>query len=119
MTSSVIRKYALAALCGAAIIGVGQSAQAATWDIYWWCCTELVPPTTALCPAQNNVINNPAGRRVVDMMNCPGNASIVAKLHNYTRHSSAATMWSGFILGPNQTIRLISSAPGVASLTGI
>ena len=33
MTSSVIRKYVLAALCGAAIIGVGQSAQAATWDI--------------------------------------------------------------------------------------
>ena len=33
MTSSVIRKYVLAALCGAAIIGVGQSAQAATWNI--------------------------------------------------------------------------------------
>ena len=33
MTSSVIKKYALAALCGAAIVGVGQSAQAATWDI--------------------------------------------------------------------------------------
>ena len=33
MTSSVIRKYVLAALCGAAIVGVGQSAQAATWDI--------------------------------------------------------------------------------------
>ena len=33
MTSSVIRKYVLAALCGAAIVGVGQTAQAATWDI--------------------------------------------------------------------------------------
>ena len=43
MTSSVIRKYVLAALCGAAIVGVGQSAQAATWRYRRWClCTELV-----------------------------------------------------------------------------
>ena len=58
MTSSVIRKYVLAALCGAAIVGVGQSAQAATWDIrggvLLHCCLR---PITALAPNQNNVAN--------------------------------------------------------------
>ena len=60
MTSSVIRKYVLAALCGAAIVGVGQSAQAATWDI-----VGGVAPAGAAdystVPGENNVINNPSG----------------------------------------------------------
>ena len=60
MTSSVIRKYVLAALCGAAIVGVGQSAQAATWDIVG----GVAPTGTAdysTVPNENNVINNPSG----------------------------------------------------------
>ena len=52
MTSSVIRKYALAALCGAAIVGVGQSAQAATWDIVRWCCADWYRSITALSPSK-------------------------------------------------------------------
>ena len=56
MTSLVIRKYALAALCGAAIVGVGQSAQAATWSIV----NSLDPAATAnygTANGDNNVIN--------------------------------------------------------------
>jgi predicted membrane protein len=53
MTTSVIKKYALAALCGAAIVGVGQSAQAATWDIVLVpLLHRLVPLTTALRTAK-------------------------------------------------------------------
>ena len=50
MTSSVIRKYVLAALCGAAIVGVGQSAQAATWDIVLVVPSAPSTPTAYLRP---------------------------------------------------------------------
>jgi len=56
MTSSVIRKYVLAALCGAAIVGVGQSAQAAQWSIFG----SQDPASTAsygTANGDNNVIN--------------------------------------------------------------
>ena len=56
MTSSVIRKYVLAALCGAAIVGVGQTAQAATWDITGGV-LNFAPPNYGFCPNQNNVLN--------------------------------------------------------------
>ena len=65
MTSSVIRKYALAALCGAAMFGVGQSAQAATWLITG----SQDPASTAtygILPRDNNVINNPTGAAIFD-----------------------------------------------------
>ena len=51
MTSSVIRKYVLAALCGAAIIGVGQSAQAATWNIVLGVPSAPSTPTQYLRPS--------------------------------------------------------------------
>jgi len=67
MTSSVIRKYALAALCGAAMFGVGQGAQAAsTWTIIG----GAAPSGTAnydTDPSHNNVISSPlAGNFVND-----------------------------------------------------
>ena len=52
MTSSVIRKYVLAALCGAAIVGIGQTAQAATWDITGGVTSLLPRPITALPPTR-------------------------------------------------------------------
>ena len=75
MTSSVIKKYALAALCGAAIIGVGQSAQAATWSIVLG--VPSAPSSAAnygTAPNQNNVINNPASA-THDLINVPINTS--------------------------------------------
>ena len=70
MTSSVIRKYALAALCGAAMFGVGQGAQAAsTWTIIG----GAAPSGTAnydTDPSHNNVISSPlAGNFVNDPLN--------------------------------------------------
>ena len=66
MTSSVIRKYALAALCGAAIVGFGQSAQAASWNIVG----GVAPSGTATYDTNqdnNNVINSPlSGNSVND-----------------------------------------------------
>jgi len=60
MTSSVIRKYVLAALCGAAIVGVGQTAQAASlWDISGGVNAGL--PNYGVLPGQNNVLNQLAG----------------------------------------------------------
>ena len=56
MTSSVIRKYVLAALCGAAIVGIGQTAQAATWDITGGV-INFAPPNYGIAPNQNNVLN--------------------------------------------------------------
>jgi len=66
MTSSVIRKCALAALCGAAMFGVVQSAQAATWNI-----VGGGAPTSAAVyntdPKENNVVNSPlSGNSVID-----------------------------------------------------
>jgi hypothetical protein len=94
MTSSVsvIRKYALAALCGAAIVGVGQSAQAATWDING----GVAPVSTAsygTAPNDNNVINNPAatGGRVFDTL---AGASVIA----------AANLQATFTAGNNYTV---------------
>jgi len=56
--SSVIRTHALAALCGVAMIGFVQSAQAGTWDI-----VGGVAPFSAANYGtglnQNNVVNNP------------------------------------------------------------
>ena len=60
MTSSVIKKYVLAALCGAAIVGVGQTAQAASlWDISGGVNAGL--PNYGVLPGQNNVLNQLAG----------------------------------------------------------
>jgi len=77
MTSSVIRKYALAALCGAAIVvGVGQSAQAASlWDIDGGVAAGA--PNYGNLPNQNNVLNQgPLGMAgVFDDLN---GASIIA-----------------------------------------
>ena len=77
MTSSVIRKYVLAALCGAAIVGVGQSAQAATWNIVL---VVASAPSSACSdygplPGQNNVVNNPPAWSTISI-NVPVNASI-------------------------------------------
>jgi len=55
MTSSVIKKYVLAALCGAAIVGVGQTAQAASWNIFGGVGAGL--PNYGLAPNANNVLN--------------------------------------------------------------
>src|SRR6187455_2363372 len=91
MTSSVIRKYALAALCGAAIVGVGQSAQAATWDING----GVAPVSTATygtAPGDNNVINNPSGAAgVYDTL---GGTSVIA----------AANLLATFTAGNTYTV---------------
>ena len=76
MTSSVIRKYALAALCGAAMFGVGQSAQAAVWNIFG----GGAPASTATYGTlqdDNNVINNPSGAAAV-YDNAPFGSTVVA-----------------------------------------
>ena len=89
MTSSVIRKYVLAALCGAAIVGVGQSAQAATWDIIGGVAPTGARQLRHLPPDQNNVINQSTSvwRSVFDK--CPDGASIFAECKSKRRHSSA------------------------------
>ena len=111
MTSSVIRKYVLAALCGAAIVGVGQTAQAATWDITvvlrrW--CRQLrhLPPT------QNNVLNQLAGMAFVfDDLN---GASIIAAAQLQTTFITAYDVrWTYVGSESDHTLRF--TGPGVAA----
>jgi len=105
--SSVIRTHALAALCGIAIIGFGQSAQAATWDI-----DGGVAPFSAASygPAlnQNNVVNNPVAQ-VFDTLN---GASIVAAANlNASFTNRYDVSWT--YLGSESGHTINFSAPGV------
>jgi len=118
MTSSVIRKYALAALCGAAIIGVGQSAQAATWSIVLG--VPSAPSSAANygpLPNQNNVINNPASA-THDLINVPINTSIFqnSNLNAGTFVGSYNVDW--FYLGSESDNKNDFAANGVALANG-
>lgn len=111
MTSSVIRKYVLAALCGAAIIGVGQTAQAATWDI-----NGGVAPSGAanygVTPDQNNVINQLAG--VAGVFDTFNGATILAAANlNATFVSAYNVSWTYLGSESDNVIRF--SATGVAA----
>jgi len=111
MTSSVIRKYALAALCGAAIVSVGQSAQAATWDIN-------DPPAVLAGPAnygtgstQNNVVNQiGGGAGVFDTFN---GATIFANANLRANFASSYTV-SWTYLGSESNNIIQFTGPGVA-----
>ena len=114
MTSSVIKKYVLAALCGAAIVGVGQSAQAATWDIVG----GVAPTGTAdysIVPAENNVLNNPSGAAgVYDTLD---GASILAAAQlqaTFTAGNTYTVNWVYVGSESDNTIRFF--ADGVAAL---
>ena len=118
MTSSVIKKYALAALCGAAIIGVGQSAQAATWSIVLG--VPSAPSSAAnygTAPNQNNVINNPASA-THDLINVPINTSIFqnSNLNAGTFVGSYNVDW--FYLGSESDNKNDFAANGVALANG-
>jgi len=110
MTSSVIRKYALAALCGAAIVGVGQSAKAATWDIN-------DPPAVLAGPAnygtgstQNNVVNNLSGAAgIYDTFN---GATIFANANLSANFVGTYTV-SWVYLGSESNNLIQFNAPGV------
>jgi len=112
MTSSVIRKYALAALCGAAIIGVGQSAQAATWTILGGGAPSS-PANYGPANGQNNVINNPAAG-VVDTINVPINASIVSGANLQANFVSSYTV-SWVYLGSESDNNIRFFGPGVVA----
>jgi len=110
MTSSVIRKYALAALCGAAIVGVGQSAQAATWDING----GVAPASTATygtAPADNNVINNPSGAAgVYDTL---AGASVIAGANLLATFTAGNTYTVSYVyLGSESDNTIRFFAPG-------
>ena len=118
MTSSVIKKYALAALCGAAIIGVGQSAQAATWSIVLG--VPSAPSSAASYgPAngQNNVINNPSSA-TQDLINVPINTSIFqnSNLNAGTFTGSYNVDW--FYIGSESDNNITFIANGVAPANG-
>ena len=117
MTSSVIRKYVLAALCGAAIIGVGQSAQAATWSIVLG--VPSAPSSAASygpLPDQNNVINNPPSL-TNDTINVPVNLSIRQNSNlNATFVGSYNVDW--FYLGSESDNKNDFAANGVALANG-
>jgi len=115
MTSSVIRKYALAALCGAAIIGVGQSAQAATWTI-----VGGVAPASAAsygtADGQNNVINNPnpLGGQTFDTL---AGATIKADADlNATAAGAYNVQW--FYVGSESDNKIDFAATGVPLANG-
>ena len=110
MTSSVFRKYVLAALCGAAIVGVGQSAHAATWDINGGVAAGA--PNYGTAPNQNNVLNQgPAGLALVfDDLN---GASIIAGAQLQTTFITAYDVrWVYVGSESDNTLRF--TGPGVA-----
>ena len=117
MTSSVIRKYALAALCGAAIVGFGQTAQAATWDIVGGVAPTGVAVYSTV-PGDNNVLNNPSGAAgVYDTINVPLNTSIFAAAQlqaNFTAGNTYTVNWVYVGSESDNTIRFF--ADGVAAL---
>jgi hypothetical protein len=111
MTSSVIRKYVLAALCGAAIVGVGQTAQAATWDITGGV-LNFAPPNYGVLPGQNNVLNQGilGNAQVFDELN---GASIYAGSQLQTTFITAYDVtWT--YLGSESDNTLTFTGPGVA-----
>ena len=84
MTSSVIRKYVLAALCGAAIVGVGQSAQAATWNIVLGVPSAPTTPTAGIYgplpgPKQRSKQSTGANQRYDK---CPWSTCLFSKIAN-------------------------------------
>jgi hypothetical protein len=110
MTSSVIKKYVLAALCGAAIVGVGQTAQAATWDIVGG--SPAGAPNYGNLPNQNNVLNQGVlgNAHVFDTLN---GASIIAGAQLQATFITAYdVVWTYVGSESDNTLRF--SGPGVA-----
>jgi len=115
MRSSVIRKYALAALCGAAMFGVNQSAQAATWLIDG----GQAPASTATYGTDNgdnNVINNPTGAAIYD--DGPPFGTTVVAGANLKAVFSGAYNVSWFYPGSESDNKNLFLGPGVIPASG-
>src|SRR5580765_4898688 len=111
MTSSVIKKYVLAALCGAAIVGVGQSAQAATWNISGGSPAGL--PNYGLAPNANNVLNQTTPPGMAFVFDDLNGASIIAAGQLRTTFVTAYDVrWTYVGSESDNTLRFIG--PGVA-----
>src|SRR4029079_427731 len=115
MTSSVIRKCALAALCGAAMFGVGQSAQAASiWNI-----TGGALPSGAAqydtVPQHTNVLNSPLAGNFVNDPLAGATIKQAAQLGTITT-GAYNVQWVYVGSESNNVIQFI--APGVAPANG-